>query len=264
LSSPAPSLSAVIGEATQALLQHITPLASAAALVVFPVTIWEGALPTLNVGTAGTARATASQARALLHSPWIAAAAVDIVATYFMTAAIIWMVGEALAGREVSAADGYRRVWEHRRALVSAGVVQAVVAGVIGVIAGEGILTSSPAFLMAGGVFAVLVGGYMALTTQVVMREGTGFIAALTRSVHLVRGAFWSVIGLIVIGAVVTALFSTLSDLPSAGGTGGPLVRALSELIAALVAVTVGLFPAALLTAFYQARAGRVPPAPQA
>ncbi len=264
MNSSAPSLAVVIRLATRTLLEHLTPVAMAAAVVVFPMTIWEGALPTLNAPSSTT---TLAQVRALAAAlrPWLWPAVVDGVASFLMGAAIVWMLAEAMAGRAAGPWDGYRAVFGRIGHLITAGlaevgvmvVASAVLVGLPALLGATAIL---PVTAVALTVFALLFGVYLSLVTQVVMRQDLGFTAALRESARLVSGAFWPVLGLIVIGAVVSALFSTLSSLPASGGAMTFATRAVAELIAALVAVTAGLYPAALLTAFYVERTGGAAP----
>lgn len=263
LSSQTPPLGAIVRAAIQTLADHITPVATAAAVVVFPMTIWEGALPSPSGGaTATTTALTAAQLSHLVAGlrPWFLPAAVDAVATYLMTAAVVFILAEAMHGRSPGALDGYRAVLGRLGPLVSAGIAQLLVVFAISVVFSLPLVALHAAavvFLLV--VAMVCVGVYMSLVTQVVMREGIGFARAIRRSAQLVSGAFWPVLGLVLIGAVVSALFSTLSTLPlSVGDTFA--TRALSELIAALIAVTVGILPSALLTAFYEERSAAAPP----
>ncbi|MCL6595493.1 MAG: hypothetical protein K6V73_04690 [Firmicutes bacterium] len=263
MTSASPPLSDVIRIATQTLVEHLTPLATAAAVVVFPMTLWEGALPPPSLPTTPTPTAAdlARAARAL--SPWVLPAAVDAVASFLMGAAVVWMLAEAMAGRATGPWEGYRAVFGRLGKLVSAGLAQLLALAVVAVV-----LVLPGALLGAGALLPVVVplllalslvlSVYFALVTQVVMREDLGFVAALRRSARLVSGAFWPTLALMLIGAVVTALFGTLSGLPAAGGVTF-VTRALSELIAAAVSVTAGLYPAALLTALYRARAAERP-----
>jgi hypothetical protein len=265
LTNASPSLGAVIRTATQTLVEHVTPAATAAAVVVFPMTIWEGALPSPALPSSAPA-SPAALAR-LLHalSPWLVPAAVDEVASFFMSAAVVWILAEAMAGRPTGPWQGYRAVFARVGKLVSAGVAQLVVLVLLGlvftvpaVLLGAGSGAAGAVLFLVVVAVGVAAGVYLALVTQVVMREDVGFVRALARSARLVSGAFWPTLGLILIGAVVTALFSTLAGLPAAGGVSFA-TRALSELIAAVVSVTVGLYPAALLTALYVERAAQSP-----
>jgi hypothetical protein len=258
LNSSPPSLAAVIRLATRTLVAHLTPIAMAAAVVVFPMTIWEGALPTLQTPSS---TATLAELRALVVAmrPWLWPAIVDGAASFLMGAAVVWMLTEAMSGRVAGPWDGYRAVFGRLGRLVTAALAELgviVVASIVlvGLPVLVGATTVLPVTAIALAVFAILFGVYLSLVTQVVMRQGLGFTAALRQSTRLVSGAFWPVLGLIIIGAVVSALFSTLSSLPASGGTVTFATRAFAELISALVAVTAGLYPTALLTAFYMER----------
>lgn len=257
MNTQAPSLAVAIRLGTRTLLEHLTPLAMTAAVVVFPMTIWEGALPTVS---GPTSTATLTQVRALLLSlrPWLWPAVVDEVASFLMGAAVVWMLAEAMAGRATGPWDGYRAVLSRLGRLVSAGVAELLLmafaaAILVGVPLATGAVAVLPVTALLLTIFALMFGVYLSLVTQVVMREDLGFVAALGRSVGIVSGAFWPVLALILVGAVVSALFSTLSSLPASGGVTFA-TRAVGELIAALVAVTAGLYPSALLTAFFVER----------
>ncbi len=257
MNTPAPPLAAVIRAATRTLLDHLTPVAVTAALVVFPMTIWEGALPAVSTPSSAT---SVAQVEALLTSlrPWLIPAVVDSVASFLMGAAVVWILVEAMGGRSVEPWDGYRAVFGRIGRLISAGVAELLLmlvasAVLVGIPSALGAASLLPYGIVFLAIFGLLSGVYLSLVSQVVMRQALGFTAALRESVRLVSGAFWPVLGLIVIGAVVSALFSTLSSLPASGGVTF-LTRAISELIAALVAVTAGIYPVALLTAFYVAR----------
>lgn len=259
MNSPAPPLAAIIRLGTRTLLEHLTPLAMTAAVVVFPMTIWEGALPTVP-GPASTATLAQVRALALSLRPWLWPALVDEVAGFLMGAAVVWMLAEAMAGRASEPWDGYRAVFSRAGRLVSAGLAELLILVVVGLVLiglplalGAIVLVPFTAVILAA--FALVFGVYLSLVTQVVMRQDLGFLAALRQSARLVSGAFWPVFGLILVGAVVDALFTTLSALPASGGVTFA-TRAVSELISALVAVTAGLYPAALLTAFFVERTG--------
>lgn len=255
-------LGGIIRTAIQTLADHITPLATAAAVVVFPITIWEGALPApVAPGTAKATALTPAQLGQLLTGlrPWLLPVAVDALASYLMTAALVWMFAEALAGRTPTAVDGYRAAFSRLGALLTAGLAQLLV------IVAATIVFSIPVAVLRGGPAALVlfaglagIGVYLSLVTQAVMAEGVGFLAAVRRSATLVSGVFWPVLGLILVGAVVSALFGTLSALPTSAGITFA-TRAVSELISALVAVTAGLLPAALLTTLYATRSGKMP-----
>lgn len=250
-----PSFGAVVRLGTQTLVEHLTPLAMTAAIVVFPMTIWQGALPTPVVPSN---TASLAQVAVVLKSlePWIAPQLVDQLASFFMGAAVVWMLAEAMGGHATSPAEGYRAVLQHFGRLVSAGVAEILVLLATTVaLTGLYMVLGNRLGLVVDGVLVVAVGVYLSLVTQVVMRENQGFFAAVRQSARLVSGAFWPVLGLIIVGAVVTFLFSLLGAIPASGGVSFA-TRAVGELITAVVAVTVGLYPSALLTAFFVERTG--------
>lgn len=135
--------------------------------------------------------------------------------------------------------------------LLGGGAVLAVVLAVLGALVG----------LLAIAVVAVLV----ALAPPAYVLEGEGVVAALRRSVTLVRARFWPVLGalaltiliVVVVAGVLSAPFSVggqLLTLTSAGSTGGAptLTALLIQSVGTIMALTVTApFSAAVIGLLY-------------
>jgi len=251
----------LLNTAIRLLAEHVTPIAVLAAVVVFPISIWEGALPTpsLPQTAAGVTSLTPAQITALMKAfaPWVWPLAVDVVASFLMTAAAAYLIAEAAEGRLVSPWAAYAAMVRRLPALVTSGLVEVVGVGIAALIVVFALTLVSPVLaVLAVVVLAVAAAVYLGLTVQVVMREGVGDVRAPLRSLVLMRGAFWPTLGALVVAGLAVGILSSLSTIPlSAGVT--YLTRALAECISDLVTITVGMLPVTILTVLYEHQTGR-------
>lgn len=252
----------LLNAAIHTLAEHVTPIAILAAIVVFPISIWEGALPSITLPTTVTAGGlTASQlsALAVTLTPWAWPLLADILATFLMTAAAAFLICEALEGRAVSPFAAYAAMFHRLPALITSGLAELVGVAIGGLILVFVLSLLSPVLAVVA-VFALGLAAavYLGLTAQIVMREGLGDIRAPIRSLELMRGgAFWPTLGTLVVAALALLLLSSFSSLPLSAGVTF-FTRALAEVISDLITITVGMLPVTILTLVYEYKAGRL------
>jgi hypothetical protein len=137
-----------------------------------------------------------------------------------------------------------------------------LVAIVVLIIAGVGVAAGSVAAAVAGvplvlALIAVLVYGVTVLsfTPSIIVLERLGIVAAVSRSVKLVRNDFWRVLGIWLLGGIVAAVVSGAVSAPfSLGGhiLAGSTLSTGVQLIA-LVLISVGSAISQILTAPFSA-----------
>ncbi len=251
----------LLNAAFHVLAEHITPIAVLAAVVVFPISIWEGALPSPTFPTTLTMHAlTPSQIRTLTAAfmPWAWPLLADLVASYLMTAAAAYLIAEAIEGRSASPFAAYAQVLRRLAPLVTSALAEIIGIGVAGLVV-VGLLSLISPFLAVLAVFilAIAAAVYLGLTVQVVMREGLGDVRAPIRSLQLMRGSFWPTLGTLAVAALALVILSSLSALPLSAGVSF-FTRALAEVISDLITITVGMLPVTILTVVYEHKVGRV------
>lgn len=251
----------LLNTAIRVLAEHVTPVAVIAAVVVFPISIWEGALPTPALPTSVTVSGlSAGQLAALSGTllPWLWPLLTDFVTSFLMTAAAVYLLAEGIEGRPVGALPAYLAMFKRLPALVTSGLAEIIGVGIAGLILVVVLSLLNPVLavlaVLALGVWAAVDLG---LTAQVVMREGLGGARAPLRSFDLMRGAFWPTLGALVVAALALVILSSLSTLPLSAGVTF-FTRALAELISDLVTITVGMLPVTILTVVYEYRVGRL------
>lgn len=259
---PAPlPFGVLLNSAIHVLAEHVTPIAVLAAVVVFPISIWEGALPSpvlpASISVTGlTAKQLAAMSGALL--PWLWPLLTDFLASFLMTAAAAFLIAESIEGRPVGPFAAYGAMLHRLPSLITSGLAELIGVSIAGLILVFVLSLASPVLavlaVFALGVWAAV---YLGLTAQVVMREGLGDVRAPLRSAALMRGAFWPTLGALVVAALALAILSSISTLPLSAGVTF-FTRALAEVISDLITITVGMLPVTILTVVYEYRVGRL------
>lgn len=157
---------------------------------------------------------------------------VQVASTTVLTGLLMVVLGRAVLGAPVEAAD----CWRAARTRLP-GLLAVVVLGLLAVLlllvvcalpalvvgfAGGGVAPTVVLGLL-GLIVAVLgtvaVSTLIALAPPVYVLEGVGVAAAFRRSVRLVGGRFWPVLGILVLAGLITAVVAGIIGIPfSAGG----------------------------------------------
>ncbi|MBV9025225.1 MAG: hypothetical protein JO362_15865 [Streptomycetaceae bacterium] len=165
-------------------------------------------------------------------------AGISAIGQLFATAMLTIIVSRSVLGRPVSAGDAWRDSRPRLLQLVGMTLAVCLIAMIVIVIgAGPGILLAVSGST-AGGVTLTVLGGFtgmivavwlgicLSLATPVLMLEKQGVFASLARSVKLVRGAWWRIFGIQLLGTLITFIITSLITAPFAAlgmviGSGG-------------------------------------------
>ncbi|WP_410630253.1 hypothetical protein [Amycolatopsis sp. cmx-4-83] len=123
----------------------------------------------------------------------------------FTTGLMAAVVGRAALGRDVSFGSAWREVQPRLLPLLGVAFVYAL---------------TSTIGLMLCIVPGVLVWVFWALASPALVLERGTFREAFARSVKLVRGSFWRVLGVLVLARIIESFFENIIQLPFALGTG--------------------------------------------
>ncbi|WP_327067186.1 hypothetical protein OG500_15085 [Kitasatospora sp. NBC_01250] len=200
---------------------------------------------------------------------------VDAVASLLMSALLTMVVSRAILGEPVSAGAAWRaarpQLWRLTglTMLVMLIVVGILVAGAVPIIVLAALGDDGPAPMAIG--FLILLGAglvafwtyfRLSLATPALMLEKQGVKAALARSRKLVRGAWWRIFGISLLGSFLTAMLASVIAIPFravAAVAGGSLTSALGgttdhpQPVSALVIIAVGGVIGSMLTIPVQA-----------
>jgi hypothetical protein len=156
-------------------------------------------------------------------------AIVTVLATLLLTGLITAVIGDAVLGRPVTAADAWRRLRPLLWRLIGVsllsslwwfiGSLPGIVVCVIGAVAG-----STALFVI--GVAVALVGvvyvwATLALAPAALVLETQTVRGALRRSRALVKGSWWRVFGILLLAAVLASVVSGIISLPFGLAGGG-------------------------------------------
>ncbi len=135
-----------------------------------------------------------------------------IVAYPLMVGALIYAISEQHFQQPVSIGRGYHFAW-----------------GRIGALIGATILAGLAVVVMAATIIGIPAAIYFsvrwAFVCQVVLLEGLGPIAALSRSSALVKGNWWRVLGImLVVGIIAAVISSILGTIPRVGSIIGGIL----------------------------------------
>lgn len=152
-----------------------------------------------------------------------------LFATLVLTGLITAVIGEAVLGKPVSAADAWRRLRPLLWRLIGVSLLSALlwlVAGVPGLVlcvVGAGV--GSTAVFVLGLLVAlagvVYVWALLALAPAALVLERQTVRGALRRSRLLVKGSWWRVFGVLVLAAFIAAVVSGIISLPFGLAGGG-------------------------------------------
>ncbi len=204
-------------------------------------------------------------------------ALLGLVAGLLLTALLTVVVSKAILGEPVSLAGAWHaarpQLWRLLGLTMLVGLIVTAIAaaGIVPLIAMAAANTSGAiAFvvgvpvLLAGLGLALWTGVRLSLAAPALMLEKQGIRAAMGRSRRLVRGSWWRIFGITVLGYVLTGLFGAILKTPfnllgvAVGGVGtsGPfgVSSSATQSLAALVVITIGSIIASLLT--YPLQAG--------
>jgi hypothetical protein len=167
----------------------------------------------------------------------LVAAAVSAILSFVLTGMLTVVVGEAVLGREIDVRGAWARVRPRFFGLVAVSLLAALLP-YLGLVA-----------LIVGGVF---LWGALAIAVPAYVLEQIGPIKALRRSFQLVRGSWWRVFGIRLLGYLIVSFVSGIIAVPFAiaafastgifGGTtptGTPVLFFVLLAIGSLVAQTI-------------------------
>jgi hypothetical protein len=122
---------------------------------------------------------------------------------------LVAAMGRSLLGRKLTMAEAARRSragWVLLATLLLAGLFSAFWVPLIIAAKGWGLLLALP--------LTAWLGVMLSLTIPVIVLERRGPIAALGRSVHLIRGSYWRVLGIYFLTYLMTWVLSLVISLP--------------------------------------------------
>jgi hypothetical protein len=169
-----------------------------------------------------------------------------LLAGLVVTALLTIVVSKAVIGEPVSIGGAWQaargRLWPLlglslligliTGGIVLVGAIPAIVLALVSTDNGDGGNGGVAALAVLGLVAAIVVAGWMyvrlSLAAPALMLERQGVLAALSRSRRLVRGSWWRIFGINLLGSVLTGLLAGVIAMPfriaaGAGGGGGPL-----------------------------------------
>ncbi|MEO6988937.1 MAG: hypothetical protein ABI239_09870 [Aquihabitans sp.] len=129
--------------------------------------------------------------------------------------------------------------------------------GRIGSILGLTLLTT---LATVAGLIACLVGvivpmGFLAVAMPALLMEGLSASGALSRSVQLVRGTFWRVLGLVVLSSILAGVFQSMISVPLVAlvftDVSPVVLQVVTTLVALVATILVTPFTAAFTMALY-------------
>jgi hypothetical protein len=167
-------------------------------------------------------------------------AALTVLATAVLTGLLITVLGEAVLGRTLAWSGAWARVRGRVPGLVGLALLVllvlcgilliALLPGILAAVAGETGVTLALIVLgvLAGGAVAIWIGVSWSLAAPAYVLESLGVVDALRRSWRLVRGQWWRVFGISLLGGLIATVVSAILTVPfSFGGalltSGDPL-----------------------------------------
>jgi hypothetical protein len=198
---------------------------------------------------------------------------ITLLATSVLTGMLVTVLGEAVLGRTVTWGAAWNRVSGRVPGLVGlsllAGLVLiaiVLVALLPGIITGLAVGGGEGAAIalivlggLVGGVAAVWLGVSWSLAAPAYVLESLGVVDALRRSWRLVRGQWWRVFGVILLGGLIAGIVSAILAVPFSAGASllapddplGPLPLVLTGIGGVLAATLTTPFSAGISGLLY-------------
>jgi hypothetical protein len=157
---------------------------------------------------------------------------ISVLATSVLTGMLVTVLGEAVLGRSISWGVAWNRVGRRIPGLVGlsllAGLVVvaillvALLPGIlVGIGGGEGAAVALVVLgVLVGGAAALWIGVSWSLAAPAFVLESLGVVGALGRSWRLVRGQWWRVLGITLLGGLIAVIVAAILAVPfTFGGT---------------------------------------------
>jgi MFS family permease len=242
---------------------------------------WRTVLP-LSLGVAVISQSALTAFRWLFQNnpysvtTWVLAGGAVLISGLcglVLSALLTMVVSKAILGEPVTTASAWRaarpQLWRLLGlslliglifgGIVALGMVPALIAGIAGV-TGGGVAVLVVLGLLAALVTAAWMYIKLSLSAPALMLEKQGIRAALARSRKLTRGSWWRILGITLLGTLLTSILSGIITLPFSAAAGasssafsvnGSNVHPVS--FASLLLIAVGGILAATLVAPIQA-----------
>ncbi|HEY7595378.1 MAG TPA: hypothetical protein VH969_19665 [Actinophytocola sp.] len=147
-----------------------------------------------------------------------------LVARVFLAGFLTLVVGNAVLGR----AQGFGDVWARVRPRLSPLLGLTLVYPAVMIVAGLvvfGLALVVPPLAVLVGIGLVVIGIWLvvlfSLATPALMLEDVGVWTAFGRSMQLVRGSWWRILGITLLGALIAGVVSVIITLPFELAAGG-------------------------------------------
>lgn len=215
-----------------------------------------------------------SQNLALAQLVNIVDSLVRLAGIAFLTCFLTGVIGQAVLGRKETLASAWRMIKPRAGAAIGLILLEGLILGVgwavaIGVAVGIGAGLGAGAHLVVLGVllgivvgitasvFVLILGVRWLFAIPVVVLEHAGPVQALRRSWQLVRGSWWRVFGIMLLGWIIVYFVSAIISLPFGIGTFVTTIQAagagggaawLSALLTAIGAIVANTVTAPLLS----------------
>ncbi|MDH6135306.1 hypothetical protein P3T37_004716 [Kitasatospora sp. MAA4] len=197
-----------------------------------------------------------------------AAVVLDLLASLILTALLTMVISKAIVGESITLGPAWRAARPQLPKLLGVSLLVPLI--VVGIVAASSIplfvasladsqsplaaLIGVPVLLGGLGV-AIWTGVRLSLAAPALMLEKQGVLAAMARSRRLVRGSWWRILGVTLLGYVLTFLLTDMIAIPFSvlaaivGGTPFALGSAsATTTFAALVISTIGAILGSLLS----------------
>lgn len=195
----------------------------------------------------------------------IATSVISLVAVSVLTGMLIVVLGEAVLGRRIELGAVWSRVRPKLVGLIGLSVLAGLAVFVVfavgllpGILMGIAGADTGAAIGVAvlGGLLALLAAVYLAvswsLAAPAYVLEGLGVVEALGRSRRLVRGQWWRVFGILLLGGIIAAIVGGILAIPF-GFVGGFLTVGDPTSVLPLVLTAIGAIIATTLTSPFSA-----------
>jgi hypothetical protein len=158
------------------------------------------------------------------------------------------VVGRAVFGASITISEAWQRLSPRLWALIGFTVLEVIgavvsIAAVVGIIIGVALAANGAAAAVVGvplvlGLVAGLLylGTMLSFTPSLIVLERLDIFAAVSRSFKLVKGDFWRVFGIRLLGVIVAEVVATAVAVPFSFG-GQILLISASSTVTALIAV---------------------------
>lgn len=184
------------------------------------------------------------------------------------TGMLAHVMGRSVIGQHTSIGQAWRLIKPQALRLIGATILVSVIVALAlvlpllpgALLLGAGASSAGGLALFAGGLVALVLSVWasigLVLTTPALALEDAGALHALKRSWHLVKGAFWRTLGIVLLGTIVGQAIGSVAAAPFSliGGVGAELttVSVFALAMAGLVSVLVALpFVAGVITLVY-------------